>query len=327
MNEDKKKFGDRFKTDPNIRTVPWRAYNGDAQDLTNFSLSKAFSEDMDYEVEQRPIYYYDSNKNLVEIPNRKALVRNKTFDANEYFIDVTTKGYRPLQTREFGDIFDIFSKTEFTQLVSYGAFAEGRDTFALFSVTNGAFDIAGESHDQYLMIYNRHASGMALKVSLVTLRSACINIVQHVTDRATHKVNLAHNQKLVPNAEFVAGTMKDVGKFADNLVSQYRLMANTKFSEGSDTTYFRLLSGVDDTNNVDTYQKSLKLLDDLIEVYANERPNQSIKGTVYELFNVATAYANHMRGRRVQQQLLQPMSSRSQLMRKAYKLCLSMLVL
>jgi phage/plasmid-like protein (TIGR03299 family) len=151
--------------------VPWHGLGFKvAANLTAEAMRRAAKQD--YTVSKRQVFFTDTQKKLIEIKNKFALVR----DSDEKVLSMVGSVYRPVQTSQVFAFFHDFVKEAKMTMETAGSLWGGKYVWALARVTGNDFAIGKKDEMRnYLLLLAPFEHGKALIMQYTSVRVVCWN--------------------------------------------------------------------------------------------------------------------------------------------------------
>jgi phage/plasmid-like protein (TIGR03299 family) len=141
---------------------------------------------LDWEVKLTPSKYYHKGK-LRTLKDRFTAVREDTGDA----FDTVGTAYKPLQNADAFSFLDNLLDDGEAKIATAGSLWGGKRVFVSARLTD-AFQVAGESMDGYMLVFNSHDGSSSLKVAATVVRPVCQNTVSFGLQTAKSTWTMSH---------------------------------------------------------------------------------------------------------------------------------------
>lgn len=132
--------------------------------------------DLDWIVEQRPVYTKGPDNEEIRVPGHVANFRE---DIDEFFA-ITTSGYKPIQNQRVASFCEaLVGEDESVRCESVGSVRNGRRVW--FLLKGEPFDVAhGDTIYPYVLVSNGHDGTTSFRVTPTTVRVVCSNTLHAV---------------------------------------------------------------------------------------------------------------------------------------------------
>lgn len=130
----------------------------------------AVTDNLNWEVEQRPVFFPDSQGNPVRFEDRVAIVRSD----NEYPLGIVSEDYETVQNKDLLALIQPMVDEGLLQIENMGYLAHGAKVFAQAKV-NQEFRVIGEDYKAYITILNGHVGNASVAIGPVATRIICGN--------------------------------------------------------------------------------------------------------------------------------------------------------
>lgn len=253
---------------------------------------------LDFEVEHRPLYVPNTQGSLIEVPNRKAVVR---IDTNEVF-NVTSPRYAVFQNREIGRFSDDLVASGEAVYHTAGVLYGGRRVWMLLKLPQDV-GIDNDMIEQYLLISNSHDGSSKLQVAITPIRVVCVNTERVALADATAKTSYRHSGDLTGKVEKTREALNLTDAYFMNFQAGMERLAERRFKGSETETFFKKIAGwtTGDEWNADlpyeTQKPHLREAFDALNLLYTDGPGAKLStadGTAWGAFNAVTAYTDHV---------------------------------
>lgn len=206
------------------REVPWMKL-GKITDEAHTANEAARLGGLDFNVEQRPLQWVDTEGVAHSISDRRALVRTDT----NVQLSIMSTDYPILQFGEAFDFMDTISPT----FVAAGSLKGGRQGFMVATGPEMNVLSGDDPHDMFIILRTSHDGSRAVEVSVMPLRGKCMNMLtlSSMTIGAPHRWAVRHTSSMQQKLSDAHLSLKKVDKYADNYVRIVDRFANTEIDE------------------------------------------------------------------------------------------------
>lgn len=281
--------------------VPWHGL-GVRVDTTTSIDDMLVAADLAWNVELRPLFTKSSTGEMLELTNRRALVR----DYDDKILTVTSPNWKPFQNRDALEFFREYTESGGAQMETAGSLREGKLIWALAKI-NRDFKVKGRHHDTtrgYILLSSPHEVGYSIKVRTTATRVVCANTFA-IADRQATSYKQGHN------TSFRADEAKETIQLAVDHIARMEMEANKLASINiteydAARFYAQLLQPIKEEDDLTEAAYVRRLLDSETErntafsgVWSsyNEAPGAE-PGTLWGVFNGVTHWADHTAGNR-----------------------------
>lgn len=266
-------------------------------------VSFAVTDNLDWTVEQRPVFFPDSEGNPVRFENRVAIVRSD----NEYPLGIVSEDYETVQNKDLLALIQPMVEEGVLVIENMGYLNHGAKVFAQARV-NKEFEVIGEDYKAYITILNGHCGNTAVAIGPSAIRVICGNTFSmayaNITERFRHSEGV--NQKVLETkavVDFVENAMRKYTANVEKIAN--RSCTATQFRAFIEATYGK---EIDKMRNVEKLNELFyrgagnegKSFYDALNSVTDFSSNQSRK-TEAGRFN----YANFGQGSRINQRAME----------------------
>lgn len=150
---------------------------------------------LDWEVKLTPSKYYYKSK-VRTLQDRFTVFREDTGDA----FDTVGTSYRPLQNKDAFSFLDHMLDDGEANISTAGSLWGGKRVF-IGAKLSDAFQVAGESMDGYMLVFNSHDGSSSLKVAATVVRPVCQNTVDFGLKQARRVWTMSHRTDIAGKIE------------------------------------------------------------------------------------------------------------------------------
>lgn len=146
---------------------------------------------LDWDVNLKPLQFVDDDGTAHLISDRFSVNRSN----DNRVLGIVSDGYKPFQNREVFAFMDSMIDSGDASFTTAGSLAGGKRVFMSAKIGD-VFDVAGDEHYQYLLVYSSHDGTKALTAAVTNVRAVCQNTVTMALKGARHKWSLRHKSTL-----------------------------------------------------------------------------------------------------------------------------------
>jgi len=258
--------------------------------------------DLDWQVELRPLYTKSDTGELLELPNKRALVR----DFDNKILTVASPNWKPFQNRDALEFFREYTESGGASMETAGSLREGKLIWALAKI-NRDFKVKGRDSDinkGYILLSSPHEVGYSIKVRTTATRVVCANTFA-IADRDATSYTQGHSSAF--RADEARATIQLAIDHIARMEMEANKLASVAVSEYDAARFYsRLLQPVDLEENVTERAHVNNLL--TTEDYRNKsfqgvwdsylNAPGADAGSLWGVFNGVTHWADHTAGNR-----------------------------
>lgn len=238
----------------------------------------AITDNLDWEVEQRPLYYPNKDGQLVRYSDRVAIVRSD----NEFPLGVVSSGYETVQNKDLLKVIEPMVAEGVLTIENIGYLNNGAKVFAQSRISQD-FRVAGEDYKAFLTLLNGHVGNNSVAIGPSTIRVICNNTF--AMSYSAIDTKFRHSEGV---NERVLET-KEILNYIDSAMSAYRESSEKlAVSSCSAKQFNQFLEGVYD-REISKMRDSL--VDRLNYLFRNGKGNEG--KTFYDAINAITEYNSH----------------------------------
>lgn len=160
-----------------VGRVPWHGdgeYVGEEPVLSDVAIERG---GLDWTVKQERVYTYSDHK-VIEIPNRRALVR----DSDEKVLSIVSDRYSPTQNIDSFKFMDSLVEEGLMRYHTVGSLDGGKRIWLLGKVGQSEI-VPGDKVDHFLFLHNGHDGKTGLRVLWTDVRVVCANTARAALSR------------------------------------------------------------------------------------------------------------------------------------------------
>jgi phage/plasmid-like protein (TIGR03299 family) len=257
---------------------------------------------LNFDVMRRPVFTIDNAGARIDVPDRRALVRNDT----QRPLAIVSDNYKVVQPKEVIEFFRTLVESAGFEMETAGALAHGKRVWGL-ARTGRDFRMPNADADclnAYLLLATSYDAKFATIAQFTSIRVVCNNTLGFALregERADHRnvFRVPHFTAFVPNdVKARLGLIDDSwAKFTNDITA----LSQTHVSKRQAVEFFMELMGYSDDSATDTIDRTYTVRK-LLSTYetAPRQELSSAKDTAWGLVNAVTYFADHSRRARSQ---------------------------
>jgi phage/plasmid-like protein (TIGR03299 family) len=238
--------------------------------------SFAVTDNLDWEVEQRPLFFPGADGNPVRFDNRVAIVRSD----NEFPLGVVSEDYETVQNKDLLALIQPMVDEGILSIENMGYLNHGAKVFAQAKI-NQEFRVIGEDYQTYITLLNGHVGNTSVAIGPAAVRVICGNTFSmaysNIGERFRHSEGV--NQRILET--------KAVIDFVENAMRKYSENVETIASSTCSSAQFR--NFLEATYGKD-YEK-MRNIEKLNDLFYNGAGNEG--RTLYDAFNSVTDFSSN----------------------------------
>ena len=285
--------------------LPWNKGTKVDQALT--AKEAIVAAGLDWTVESVPIYTNNAmgKRGTARIPGRRAIQRQ----TDGKVLGVLGNDYKPVQNIDAFEFFDTVVADRGAKYEAAGALMGGKRIWLLAKLNggNGQINIEGDEVDKYLLLFNGHDGGLALKMFFMPFRLWCLNVLSTADTRVSREAMFyARHTDSLPDKVLTA---RDILGISLNYYNAFAETANNLAKLQLPAAEMpKLLAAafgtsgairVEDVVSLDDFskrrQEQLVTVTRLFEGEGKGLDQPAIKGTKWAAYNAITEYVDHYR--------------------------------
>lgn len=280
--------------------TPW---HGLGQKLTENAPIEIWQNEagLNWQAEERSMYYTDMHNNEQKVPNKKLLTR----DDNGKALSIVGSGYKTVQPKEVIEFFRSLVETNDFNLHTAGSLKQGRVIWALADIKKGFTLTNKDQVNGYLLLSTSLDQSMATRAQFTTVRVVCNNTLSMAinrNDKSAVKVN--HSQ--VFNPEQVKTQLGLGRKMMTEFKTQATKMRKTTMNRKQAIEYFTKvlcpeIKQLEDKkeeipeSKIKTFEKRISKV---VDIYDNAPGQKEAGETTWGALNAVSYYTDHAVGER-----------------------------
>ena len=257
---------------------------------------------LNWKVETKPLYYKGAYASDVNVPFKKALVR----ESDGKLLDVIGSDWEPVQNEDAFNFFSEYVLAGDMEMNTAGSIREGRNIFALAKVKESFELFGGDQVDSFLLFSNPHQYGKSIDIKFTPIRVVCNNTLSVALDSKSG-VKLSHRVK------FDADTVKETLGIASAKLAKYKeaaeYLGSKRYTVDSLIDYYNNVfprtssKKVDDGKITDKVLQLSKNAKDAYDAIELQPGSNYAKGTWWQAYNSVTYITDHVQGRNADNRL------------------------
>jgi phage/plasmid-like protein (TIGR03299 family) len=184
-------------------------------------MSPAFAvtNDLNWSVSKRPLFYNRANGSTAEWPDRVAIVR----DDNDYCLGVVSPDYKTVQNSDLLKLVNPMVDEGLLTLENQGYLNHGARVFAQAKL-NQEYKVIGEDYNGFITLLNGHCGNASVAIGSTLTRVICGNTFASAYSDISEKYR--HSQGVTDRVlestfvlDYVNGAMETYAKYMETLAS------------------------------------------------------------------------------------------------------------
>lgn len=178
---------------------------------------------MIYAITKEPLYFL-AEGHLVWVPDRVALVREKTDDDPVYRVfGVVGQNYGLVQNKEIARLLDAL--TDVWPVETAGALGYGETIF--LTLAAGSVNVAGDELKQYFLVTDSRTGRESLRIAFTPIRVVCQNTLVAGLRAARVSVSLRHVDTLKDDLGFAIEIIRQMQTSQTQMIKLFRKLSET----------------------------------------------------------------------------------------------------
>lgn len=265
------------------RRTPWAMLGYDA--TGSMTSEEALQRgNLDWDVKLRSLYVSLPGDKRVRLEDRKAAVRS----TDNAVMGIVSNSYVPFQNRQAFSFTDSLVENGQAEYDVVGSMRGGKTVFTVMRLPE-TLDIAGDRHEQFMIVRTAHDGSAAITAAPIVNRIACTNMVSWSIRTAKTRWTIRHVSNLqekLAEAQQAIRTTLDYGKKFTHQVEQ--MMAITVSDD-------RVISVLEDV--LPHRPRTEAMIESVMQFYRESEFN-GFTGTAWGAYNALTEYTQHGRDTR-----------------------------
>lgn len=234
------------------------------------------SDNLDWNVEQRPIFYPSADGTMTRFEDRVAIVR----DDNSQALGIVSSGYETVQNSTLKGMISPLVEEGLLTVENIGHLSNGAKVFIQAKV-NQEFQVLGEDYSSYITLLNGHTGNSSVAIGPSTVRVICGN---------TFAMSYSQIGEKFRHSEGVTERVLD-----SKAISEYMNSAMQKYSENVEVlAKSRCVSSQFRQFLEETYNKEydkMRNVEVLNQLFYGGSGNEG--QTFYDAFNAVTEFSSN----------------------------------
>lgn len=295
-----------------VQETAWHGLGQIVSDYPSSEQAMKFA-GLDYEVEKRPLFTYDSeNQNgdpeadiiipEIAVPNYYATVRNDTDDV----LGVVGKEYHIVQNADAFSFFDaVVGGGEGILYETAGALGKGEKIFITAKMPDYIRIGNDDAIEKYVFLTTSHDGSGSITAALTPIRIVCNNTLNIALRNCSNVVKIRHTQSANERLKEAHRVMGMVNKLSPMLEDIYNQWAKVRVTDKQVLQLIQLamcpnkevLAKLSNDQFDETSTAFRNICNDAFE-YAMTSDTQQLvttKGTLFGAFNAVTGYFQNVR--------------------------------
>jgi len=238
----------------------------------------AVTNDLNWSVSHRPLFYTRANGSTAEWPDRVAVVR----DDNEHCLGVVSPDYETLQNADLLKLVNPMVEEGLLTIENMGYLNHGARVFAQARL-NKEYDVIGESYRGYVTLLNGHVGNCAVAIGSTMTRVICGNTFasaySDISERYRHSEGVT--DRVLESTfviDYVNGAMETYAGYMEKLATAK--CSGTQFRTFIEEVYNKPVDNMRDS-----------FVSQLNNLFYNGKGNEG--KTYHDAFNAVTEYASN----------------------------------
>ena len=238
----------------------------------------AVTNDLNWTVSHRPLFFQRANGSTAEWPDRVAVVR----DDNEVCLGSVSSNYETVQNKDLLSLIQPMIDEGVLEIQNMGYLNNGARVFAQARV-NEEFQVIGENYKAYITLLNGHVGNASVAIGPSATRVICGNTFamaySDLSEKYRHQAGV--NERVLESTavlNYVNGAMEKYSTYVDQLATAR--CTHGQFKEAVERIY-----------NKDVTKMRDSFVAQLNNLFYNGKGNEG--KTFYDAFNAVTEYASN----------------------------------
>lgn len=230
------------------------------------------------------------------VPNR-AIVR----DSDKSILGVVGPDYVPLQNTDAFKFFDPFLEAKEATIESAGSLRKGQSVWVLAKLNKQPLEIVkGDIVEKYLLLSNSHKGGMSVKVGFSPIRVVCANtLAMAERDNRSQLLRVVHGSQMIANLEKVQEITSAANAQFEATAEQYKFLTKRQVNQSDLETFVKVVFRPTNTDSQRAKTRDEKMIETITNLFETGMGNdmKGVRGTYWGLYNAATQYLSHEKGK------------------------------
>lgn len=246
---------------------------------------------LDYEVEQVPLFTYNSVKNEhTDLGTHVAIQRKDTKD----ILGITTPKYKIIQNVEAFSFFDTVVGEGQAIYHSAGALGKGERIWILAKLPSNIVIGQDDVIEKYLCLTTTHDGKNSLKAYFTPVRVVCQNTLNMSMVDAKNGISIRHSGNIkdkVEEAREILGITVDFYNQFETIVNQFE---NKPLSKNEVENYFDKILKIEDKKEDEISTRKENQKKELLVLFDRGKgQNLGNKHSLWKAYNAVTEYVDH----------------------------------
>ena len=285
------RFGGKFPESTYQRKPVWADVSTDVKDVTvREAVEKA---GLDWSVALEPVFHKVEETGITrfkEVDGRLAVVRSDTKTA----IGVVGSRYTPFQNRQVAEFLE--SVVDEGGIVeTAGSLHGGRKVWFLVKTPADILIGGQDRYTPYILAANGHDGGLALHISMVTVRVVCTNTLAMALNSNPREWSVKHTESINGRVTQAREALDLSFKYSEEFTAAMNAFAAHPMSDGAMVDFSERLIPMGDPNKTSEEQRE-NVAKARLALLATYKASPTVdRGTAYGALNAATEWYDHLR--------------------------------
>lgn len=247
-----------------------------------------------WSVNREPVFF-KRNGALVEIPGKRAIVRE---DTGAVF-GVMGDGYTPIQNHQSFDFFDAIVGEGKAIYHTAGALGNGERVWILAKLPQDIMIDGGDMVEKFLLLSNAHDGTAALRMFFSPIRVVCQNTLNAALAKGQGEgIAIRHTSSALDRVAEARRALGIALKYYDDFGRCCNELCARQITAAALDDYYRTL--VPDNAKADNKARTQNIRSDFGRLFRRGKGNSApgVRGTWWAAYNSITEYADHERSTR-----------------------------
>ena len=243
------------------------------------------SGDVDFTVDNRPVFTLDNTGEYMRLKKHRANVRTDT----DSLLGIVGKGYGTMQNDVLLNSFLPYIDAASGIPVSNGSFNGGESVY--WQYKTGTCEVGNDQIDEYILLAGSHGGSLPNLFMRTFVRVWCSNTFQAAVKGCKNKFSVKHTKNGVDNWLKASAVMAQDAKYANKFFDLLNQLSSKKIDGNVLQEFIRRLMPAKNEQKVHTKTRKNR---ELVQQAFEESPG-SKRESLYDAYNGATQYIDHMR--------------------------------
>lgn len=274
-----------------IGDKPWHGLGAEMEggaDLDQWRIEAG----LNYDVSERPALYMDDEGTMIQVPDKKVLVRDDT----KYVLSVVGQGYKTVQPGEIVEFYRSLIDSAGYQMETMGALQGGKRVWALARTGTEAAIKGKDLLRQYILLATGYDGKLATIGSKTSVRVVCQNTFSYAVGENGKRADIRIPHGSVFSADKVKAEMGLESNAWSLYIDACNALADRRATNKEAVEYFfNLFYNADEIEITDKHVE--KKIATMLDVYENGvgQDVEAANGTAWGLLNAVTRFVDHER--------------------------------